>query len=228
MRPGRFKMNAKLALALLFGTALIFASPVGATRTDSGYGQAETGTVVSGVGEQWFATITACGTSTSCTVNSSKDLLLYINPGLNGPINVTLDLAPTFNLGSMLHPGTTDLPFGLINCVGAQQSNIGFDQGTLGPCDFGSNNTSNTSNPTNGTTPPGCALPNPTPGSNITITIPSSCLLGGEVFYFDLADTSGISVTPGSRSVPEPPSLALLGVALIPLAYFSRRRVHCC
>jgi hypothetical protein len=212
-------MRLKFAVAMLLSAMVVFASPAGATRTESGYGQAGTGTGVSGVGEEWFATITDCGTSSSCTVNSSKDLLLYINPGLSEPINVTLDLATSFNLGS-----TTDSPFGLINCVGAQQSNIGFDQGTLGPCDFGVNNTSNTSNPTNGTTPSGCVLPNPTPGSPITIAIPSSCLQAGEVFYFDLADEQNISITPGTVAAPEPSSLALLGAALIPVAFLTRRR----
>jgi hypothetical protein len=217
-------MRLKFAVAMLLSAMVVFASPAGATRTESGYGQAGTGTGVSGVGEEWFATITDCGTSSSCTVNSSKDLLLYINPSLSGPIDVTLDLATTFNLGSILNPSTTDSPFGLINCVGAQQSNIGFDQGTLGPCDFGVNNTANTSNPTNGTTPSGCVLPNPTPGSPITIAIPSSCLQAGEVFYFDLADEQNISITPGTVAAPEPSSLALLGAALIPVAFLTRRR----
>jgi hypothetical protein len=213
-------MRLKFAVAMLLSAVVVFASPARATRTDSGYGQAGTGTGVSGVGEEWFATITACGTSsTSCTMNISKDLLLYINPSLSGPIDVTLDLATTFDLGS-----TTDSPFGLINCVGAQQSNIGFDQGTLGPCDFGVNNTSNTSSPTNGATPSGCVLPNPTPGSPVTFVIPSSCLQAGEVFYFDLADEQNLSITAGTVTAPEPSSLALLGAALIPVAFLMRRR----
>src|SRR5271156_5434612 len=148
MSLGEMKMNVKFTLALLLGAALAFASSARATtRTASGYGPAGSGTGVSGTGEEWIGEITACGTnSSSCTVNSSDDLLLYINPGVNEPIDVTLDLATSFDLVGTLNSGGTDLPFGLINCAGAQQSNIGFDQGTLGPCDFGSNSTSNMSN----------------------------------------------------------------------------------
>jgi hypothetical protein len=67
-------------------------------------------------------------------------------------------------------------------------------------------------------------LPNPTPGTGITIVIPSNCLQAGEVIYFDLLDTNGISITTGTATVPESSSLALLGAALIPLTFLARRR----
>ena len=215
-------MRLQLVMALLLGTRLILASPAQASRTESGYGEAGSGTTVNGVGEEWFARITACGTSNTCVTNTSQDLLLYINPSLNGPVDVTLNLAGTFNLGSLSSPGTTDSPFGLVDCSNAQQGNIGADQNNPGPCDFGLNTAPNV--PTNGATPAGCSLPSATAGTQVTIAIPSSCLKGGEVFYFDLADANNISITTGSAPVPEPSSLALLGVALLPLAFLIRRR----
>jgi hypothetical protein len=138
------------------------------------------------------------------------DLFVEITPNnFSLPLDVTLDLSPSF-----IPTGTGDSPFGQIDCtssfiLGGPTSPI------LGPCTFSN---------TNGTAPPGCALPNPTPGTGITVVLPSSCLQAGEVFYFDLADTNNISVTPGSPTVPEPSSLVLLGAALIPVAFLARRR----
>jgi hypothetical protein len=141
------------------------------------------------------------------------DLFVEITPNnFSLPLDVTLDLSPSFN-----PTGTADSPFGQIDCASSFLGTLGggMNPPNIGPC---------TSNSTNGTPPPGCALPNPTPGTGITVVLPSSCLQAGEVFYFDLADKNNISVTPGSPTVPEPSSLVLLGAALIPVAFLARRR----
>ena len=212
------RLRQKLPMALLLGAFLILAWPAGATtiRTHSSYSPTTTVPVPIPGGLEWLWDSTLCVNSaaTACSFNGlfsvGTDLFVEITPNnFSLPLNVTLDLSASFNAS-----GTPDSPFGQIDCsgsfiLGGPVSNI------LGPCTFSN---------TNGTAPPGCALPNPTPGTDITIVLPSSCLQAGEVFYFDLADTNNISVTPGSATVPEPSSLVLLGAALIPVAFLARRR----
>ena len=209
-------MRLKLAMALLLGTLLIVASPAGANRTHSGYSPTTTMPVHTSWGLEWLWDSTLCVNPipAACSFNGlfsvGTDLFVEITPNnFSLPLDVTLDLSPSF-----IPTGTGDSPFGQIDCtssfiLGGPTSPI------LGPCTFSN---------TNGTAPPGCALPNPTPGTGITVVLPSSCLQAGEVFYFDLADTNNISVTPGSPTVPEPSSLVLLGAALIPVAFLARRR----
>ena len=209
-------MRLKLAMALLLGTLLIVASPAGANRTHSGYSPTTTMPVHTSWGLEWLWDSTLCTNpaATACHSNGlftvGTDLFVEITPNnFSLPLDVTLDLSPSF-----IPTGTGDSPFGQIDCtssfiLGGPTSPI------LGPCTFSN---------TNGTAPPGCALPNPTPGTGITVVLPNSCLQAGEVFYFDLADTNNISVTPGSATVPEPSSLVLLGAALIPVAFLARRR----
>jgi len=218
-------MRLKLAMALLLGTFLILASPAGATRTDSGYSPSSVMPVDFPGGEYWLWGSTLCTNpallppplgSGVCMSNGSflvgTDLFVQITSNnLSLPLDVTLDLSASFNA-----TGTPDSPFGQIDCLDSFL-------GTLGGGPTPGNGPCHLSN-TNGTPPAGCVLPNPTPGTDITVVLPSNCLQAGEVFYFDLADTNNISITPGSATVPEPCSLALLGAALIPLALVARRR----
>ena len=212
------RLRLKLPMALLLGAFLILAWPAGATtiRTHSSYSPTTTVPVPLPGGLEWLWDSTLCVNSaaTACSFNGlfsvGTDLFVEITPNnFSLPLNVTLDLSASFNAS-----GTPDSPFGQIDCSGSFILG-GPTSSILGPCTFSN---------TNGTAPPGCALPNPTPGTDITIVLPSSCLQAGEVFYFDLADTNNISVTPGSATVPEPSSLVLLGAALIPVAFLARRR----
>jgi len=212
------RLRLKLPMALLLGAFLILAWPAGATtiRTHSSYSPTTTVPVPIPGGLEWLWDSTLCVNSaaTACSFNGlfsvGTDLFVEITPNnFSLPLNVTLDLSASFNAS-----GTPDSPFGQIDCSGSFILG-GPTSSILGPCTFSN---------TNGSAPPGCALPNPTPGTDITIVLPSSCLQAGEVFYFDLADTNNISVTPGSPTVPEPSSLVLLGAALIPLAFLARRR----
>lgn len=171
-------------------------------------------------GVYWLWASTLCGDSAPACSHSNgsfdvgTDLFVEITPNsLSLPLDVTLDLSESFDATF-----TPDSPFGQIDCA---TSTLGFLLGGgpnpefNGPCN---------STTTNGTPPVGCVLPNLTPGTDITVVIPSSCLQVGEVFYFDLADGKNISVTPGSATVPEPSTLALLGAALIPVWFLARRR----
>jgi hypothetical protein len=219
-------MRLKLAMALLLGTFLILASPAGASRTDSGYSPSPTAIPMPFPGGLfWLWGSTLCPNPAllppqgSACIESGiggigTDLFVEITPNnLSLPLDVTLDLSASFNA-----TGTPDSPFGQIDCAGSMMGLLGGGPATPspnGPCNFTN---------TNGTPPSGCVLPNPTPGTDITVVLPSSCLQAGEVFYFDLADTNNINITPGSATVPEPSSLALLGAALIPVAFIARRR----
>ena len=129
---------------------------------------------------------------------SDVDLVLQISPtssDLGDSLQVTLDLSSTSFVTG------TDA-FGILNCPGF---NLG---ATCTP----------TTNPT-------CDLTGVTDVAG-TITLPGSCDVANETLYFDLASTAGISVSPVTpTATPEPGSLALLGIAVIPVMLLSRRRL---
>jgi PEP-CTERM motif len=193
-------MNVRLLVTLLLGTALIFVAPAQANsiRTGSNYGMPNSSTSSTSVGTQFLVPLTPISAT-------DFDVLLQISstsPFLGDPLQVTLDLS-----GTPFVIGTT--AFGLINCT----TSVG---NLTTPCG------SSTSNGT------GCNLSGVTDVGG-TITIPGSCDVAGMVFYFDEASTTGVfaDVSPLTPSVaPEPSSLALIGISLISLALFSRRRLQ--
>jgi hypothetical protein len=193
-------MKAILIATLLFGTTLIFASSVRATSVRTG----------SSYGQISSSETSDIGTQSLVPLTpistSYIDLLLQIGSGspyLGDPIKVTAPLVSSFISG-------TD-PFGILGC--GSDGTAGSTLGTV--C-------TPMANPT-------CDLSGVT-YSGGSLTLPGSCIVVGETFYFD-ESTSGVgtfaTLSPvTSTPTPEPSGLALLGIGLIPLAFLSNRRLQ--
>jgi hypothetical protein len=194
-------MNVRLAVTMLFAAVLIFVAPARADsiRHGSSYGTPNSTTSPTSVGTEYLVPLTP-------TSPTDFDVVLRISsssPFLGDPIEVTLDLSTMpFVMGTST--------FGLIDCT----TSVG---NLTTPCG------TSTSNGT------GCNLSGVTDIGG-TITLPGACDVAGMVFYFDEASTMGVfaaSVTPVTApTAPEPTSLVLLGISLIPLAFLSKRRLQ--
>jgi hypothetical protein len=197
-------MRLRFAASLLL-LAVIFVVPnVSATsvvRSGSPYGNVNKTESVPNIGVEYLVPLTPIDPS-------DNDLLLQINstsPYLGDPLQVTLALAGTPFVGTS--------NFGLLVCDSSNGGNlIG-----AGVCPTSTSNS-------------GCDLSGATI-SGSSITLPGSCNVAGATFYFDEAPSSSpegvfASVSPTTAAVPEPSSLALLLVSLVPLALLSRRLLH--
>jgi hypothetical protein len=202
------KMKAKFTLALLLGTLMIFASSARGTaiRATTPYGVVPGTSDTVDLGTYWIV---------PPPPGSGDDLVLQISPtssDLGDPISVTLDLSSTsFDTNTADYSGasTSDGTFGIITC----------DSGGT----YAGGNLNSLCTPT---TNSACDLSGITDGGGVgTITLPGTCDVANETFYFDLESDSGISVT-AVTGTPEPGSLALLGIGLIALAVLSMRRLQ--
>jgi len=208
-------MKIEFSVALLLGALVIFASSARATsvRTGSGYGETDQLNSPSPIANQW-STCTPASDFTEC------DLLVQINssavPGeeIQITLNSPLITGPT---GFLPGPdGTTPTgPFGLIDCLDSQAGNLGAGGTGTGPCASSLSTGQN------------CNI---TEASANTFDIPATCAVAGETFYFDVQATSAGAVNAATvgqvTTTPEPSSLALFGLALIPMMLFSKRRLR--
>ncbi len=203
-----------LSAVFLFATSAARATTI---RTGSGYGLiggAETdSTPIAGTAEYLICHPTTnnfpdCLTDPNTdepTLGGSDDLLLQILTPMIGPLQIVV---PNFDTTS-LTAGTTD--FGLIDC-GAT------------PGQLGSVCTPITADLTCQT-----ALASATvtmDGTSATITLPTACTdVANATFYFDQNAPGGFASLPGSTTAtPEPNSLMLLALGLLPVAILFKRR----
>jgi hypothetical protein len=196
-------MKARLAVVSVVALLIfVFVPQTWATsvRTGSGYGLPGSPNTIPGIGTEWLIEMP----------NSTNwDLILQIDPsspnlGDDLQVSVTLTSGSGFDT---LQPDT-DL-FGLIGCASPQGNLAGNVCGVSVP------------------SIPDCNLTS----ANInggTITLPGACNVANATFYFDEGSSPGVfaSVTPvGATVAPEPPTLLLIAIALVPLALLSGRKL---
>lgn len=197
----------KTTIALVFGTLLLIACSAQATtiRTGSSYGQfsnTENTEPTTTIGTEWLVPLTP--------INPDDiDLILQISqtsPDLGDPLQVTVDLAGSSFVTS---PSTANGTFGLIDCP----DTVGNLDDSGAPCATSAATLGNTT----------CDLSGATYSGGI-LTLPGACDVAGETFFFDEGSTkTGVfgDVTPANVvTTPEASSLTLLGIGLIPLAFF--------
>jgi hypothetical protein len=218
-------MNARFLAIVLVGTSLLFASSAHATsvRSGSGYGMgvlSDGFTTVPGVTggmEEWFACVGTTGFTPAggCVGGDGYDLILQITDSTYANDSLQINI-PNLTTTPLLS-GTP--AFGLLSCDTGDPD--GLDP-TLCPSASVPSPTASCNS----------AFPTSAVGAMNTITLPSSCVVVGATFYFDEeasnivnATTNALAVTPAVVT-PEPSSLALFGLVLIPLLLFSKRRVQ--
>jgi PEP-CTERM motif len=202
-------MKIKLASILALGALAMFASTARATsiRAGSNYGilgtieSANSPMTIPGVGTEWVVCATDTMDAAPDCLDKNFDLILQTD-GATGPLNITVPGLSSTSFSS------TSAAFGLIACDDRFP-----DVGLQNVC-----------TPVSGITAQettcGAELATTIPVGT-TVTLPADCMsLPNATFYFD--ETSA-SFSP-STATPEPSSLLLLMMGLVPLGYAARRR----
>jgi hypothetical protein len=183
---------------LLCGFVICFLSrsaTATAVRSSSIYGSGS---------KQLFSDIN--GTAEWIVGNSSIspfDLLLHLGSISAGSITITLTGGDTLSTSSFDELDSNSPIVGLLECGGSST----YD----GPCT------------TSGSVPADCT-PEFTSGGT-TITLTGSCVASGLDFYFDVVPPSGSSISAATLTMttPEPSSLPLIALGLIPLGFCLKR-----
>jgi hypothetical protein len=201
-------MKTSFVLAAFFCSFVVFVSSARANsvrvRLGSSYGQLNGAptSLLPNVGTEYLICFPNSGTTvaSACGGTDEYDLLLQITSTVDLGSAITIDIpglsSTSFNLSSF--------SFGLITC----------DKGTS------SLQLGKVCTPT--PVAAGCSsdIASVTPAGT-DITLPASCITLDTTFYFD--ETSP-SFVPGSTApTPEPGSLSLLAMGLIPLGFYLRR-----
>jgi hypothetical protein len=223
-------MNARFLAIVLVGSALFFASSARATsvRTGSGYGQLNGApSQLETIGTEYQICYPNTGSSLpDCGmtgVTDMDDLFLQIPSPVSGTFEISIPNLATSSFapapGSGLVNSGTPL-FGLVTC------DEGSTSGQLGTvCTPTTAGTPTVADNTCATDLAAAATS--VSGTTTTIILPTSCTgLAGATLYFDQTSPGFAPVSETSAAAPEPSSLALFGLALIPLMLFSKRRAQ--
>jgi hypothetical protein len=197
------KINSIVFLLALF----VCSSVASATsiRTGSSYGQIQSQTTLSGIGNEYLVPLTPIS-------DTDIDLLLQISSG-SSDLNHALTVTLSGSLGGPFESGTSS--FGLIDCG---------SNGTAG------GNLGKVCTPVSANLACATALASATPstnGANTIITLPGACITSGATFYFDESGTGSFAVSVSPAVVtPEPSSFLLFLPGIGPIVFLVRRRLH--
>lgn len=214
----------KLTLAALIAVAFVVcATSAGATtiRTPSGYGilDQHQGSAAPSTGSSVVTdALYQCTYGTPCPVDLDSCSSVFSDTTDTGAapcFDLFLTISAPVEAGTTITvtvPGFTDTSdqFGLFEC-GSDPTAQGFGGICTPAADV----------------PAGCSPTTVSVSADGTFSLPSACLAEGVTFFLDETTDAAVTVDveEPTTTAPEPSSLALLTLGLLPLAYFSRRQL---